>query len=719
MLAAVHQFLLHRGHRRDPAHAFTAAWSLLAASFVFGVWLRFATDSPAVFGLAVRLQYTVALLAATVGIALGHAATGRRASRAHLVILAGTALVALVPWTGEVLVGPGAVMRTDVFGDPFPAPRWGPGMPLFVPYALVTGAWAVHLGRSGPPAEAAQRRPLLVLGALLGPASANDMLLDAGILPGFRLFDMALAVHVLAIVRSLADRSGALRAGLEKAVAAYTLESRSRQTGIEAALASVRGIIDALPDPVIVYSNSRIRFVNRAVGPRLGWAPDRLVGRLVTDLAVPERVSETLSGFLDLERSPAPSAPREQTLVRGDGRRILCEVVGLAFGFEGERAAVAMLRDVTERRAAQAQLRRADRLASVGTLAAGVARDLEAPLAELANHVSAARAGLASMGVDDPGLVDANDCLREAEEGTARIRRIAKGLQTFARPEGSTPCRLSLQAPVDLAITMAENEIRHRARLIRESGPVPDVVGDEAQLAHVVLALLVNAAHAVPEGDSDRHRIRISTRSDGRGRALIEVADSGPGIPEGIRDRVFDPFFTTKRVGIGTGLGLATCHGIVAAMGGEIWIGDAPEGGALVRVLLPAAQPVEADAGPERARVLVVDDDVLVAKAMQRLLPGHHVHVARSGREALGLCERETFDLVVCDVMMPGVSGVEVFERLCARDRAWRDRFVFVTAGAFGAETLEALERTGVPTIAKPLDPTMLETIVRGKLRRA
>jgi PAS domain S-box-containing protein len=461
-----------------------------------------------------------------------------------------------------------------------------------------------------------------------------------------------------------------------------------------------------LPDAVLVYADSHVLFANRAVEERLGWEPARMVGRSVTELLAVERIESGIATFLSFERSVAPGSVREETIVRRDGTRITCDVAGLAFEFEGRRAALAILRDVTDRRRMEAQLRQADRLAAVGSLAAGVAHEINNPLTYLAANVAAVRAQLGSIPAD-PAIEGMRCLLDEAAQGAERIRRIVSDLRTFARPEDSAVRRVRLRAVLDLAIAMTSNEIRHRARLLTDLGPLPRVRGSEARLAQVLVNLLLNAAQAIPAGQADRQRIRVSSRTGPAGEAIVEVADTGAGIPAEIRDRVFDPFFTTKPFGEGTGLGLAASHGIVQSMGGRIEIDEAPEGGALVRVTLPGAPgapdtvPPTVDAAEPRGRVLVVDD----------------VTVAVGGEEALEVCANETFDVVLCDVMMPGLSGVDVLERLRAADPAWAGRFVFVTGGAFSQVTADALERTGVPRVDKPVDPVRLAALVRDRVR--
>jgi signal transduction histidine kinase len=179
---------------------------------------------------------------------------------------------------------------------------------------------------------------------------------------------------------------------------------------------------------------------------------------------------------------------------------------------------------------------------------------------------------------------------REARDGCERIRKIVRGLMTFARADHERRAVIDVVRVIELAVGMAHHEIRHRARLVRAFGPTPSVFADEARLAQVFTNLLVNAAHAIPEGNAEANEVRVVTSTDDEGRAVIEVEDTGTGIPAELLGRIFDPFFTTKPIGAGTGLGLSICHGIVTGLGGHLTAENREGRGAILRVVLPAAR---------------------------------------------------------------------------------------------------------------------------------
>ena len=254
---------------------------------------------------------------------------------------------------------------------------------------------------------------------------------------------------------------------------------------------------------------------------------------------------------------------REVVALRKDGSETFCEVTVVPLrDAEGRHiATIAVHRDIGERRAMQAQLLVASRLASVGTLAAGVAHEINNPLAfvnanvlYLADELERFRSALG------PATDEVLQLVAETRQGVERIGLIVRDLKAFSRVDSEDVSALvDVRKVLAFAEKMAGKEMRQRARVLRDIQPVPTVKANESRLGQVFLNLLLNAAQAIPDGAAAEHQIRIRTRTDGLGRAVVEVSDTGRGIPEELRARVFDPFFTTKPVGEGTGLGLSIC----------------------------------------------------------------------------------------------------------------------------------------------------------------
>jgi CheY-like chemotaxis protein len=261
---------------------------------------------------------------------------------------------------------------------------------------------------------------------------------------------------------------------------------------------------------------------------------------------------------------------------------------------------------------------------------------------------------------------------------------------------------------------------------VKDYGAVPRVRTDETRLVQVFINLLSNAAQCLPEARSDVNEVRVSTRTDERGRAIVEVTDNGPGISSDVQKRMFDPFFTTKAVGVGTGLGLSVAHAVVTSSGGHIECESLPGRGTSFRIVLPPAsvpghstEPPTSAARLSRARVLVIDDEPQVGKVLSRLLSKEHdVVVFESSTEALAyILSGQPFDVAFCDLMMPILSGQQIYRAV--RDNAPErlDKIVFISGGAFAAETRRFLDEVPNQRLEKPFDGHQVRALVRAALR--
>jgi nitrogen-specific signal transduction histidine kinase/CheY-like chemotaxis protein len=397
-------------------------------------------------------------------------------------------------------------------------------------------------------------------------------------------------------------------------------------------------------------------------------------------------------------------------------------VVAATIEFGGRRYVVYSVRDVSDRRHAEA----AARLAGIGTLAAGVAHEINNPLAYVLANLAWLREELGKEQALPPA--ELRKVVEEAHDGAARVRDIVQSLRLFARPD-ETVGPVDVGAAARSAITLARNEIRHRAALVSRLPDVPPVLGNENRLAQVFLNLLTNAAQAIPAGHADRNEIRIEIRPGGDRTVVAEVSDTGGGIPDEARAHLFEPFFTTKAVGAGMGLGLFVCHGIVAGMGGRIEVESRAGAGATFRLVLPAAPEVSGSVEPpaapapapgRRGRILVLDDDERVATALRRILErDHDVDVATDPRAALERVRGgESWDVVFCDLMMPEMSGMDWFEEARRAAPDLGARVVFVTGGAFTDAAREFLERVPNARMEKPFTPDEVRAVVAERLPR-
>jgi len=314
--------------------------------------------------------------------------------------------------------------------------------------------------------------------------------------------------------------------------------------------------------------------------------------------------------------------------------------------------------------------------------------------------------------------------LDDSLDGAERVRSIVSDLGSFSRPIDARVVAVDLQRAAERALSVAANEIRHRARVIREFSHVPAALGTEAKLAQVILNVLINAAHSIEAGAVDRNAITVRTRLDPQGRPTLEIEDTGCGIARENLGRVFDPFFTTKPVGVGTGLGLSIALRIVRELEGEIHLDSVHGRGTRVLITLPAA-PFSAAALPVlesvppfssdrfRARILVIDDEPAILRAFRRVLSAHDVVLAASGPEAMSkFSDGRRFDVIFCDVMMPEMSGVEVYQRISEQYSGQERKLVFMTGGAFAEPAAHFIEAVENPKLKKPFTGSSLRALV-------
>lgn len=500
-----------------------------------------------------------------------------------------------------------------------------------------------------------------------------------------------------------------------------------------------RRFVDGLRDSVAIDEQGVLTYVNPKFLEHLGLLSETsALGRSMTDLLERELFTSELAQLtsaIDSARARAEGAVTELRLAFSRAGERVYEVSIHTQQPPSGTVLVFTLKEVMTAHGVRAALEHTDRLASLGTLAAGVAHEINNPLAYVVSNLGYSieqiiriRGQLASAPLPERlseefahNLTLICEALEEAGEGTDRVARIVQGLKSFSRSEGESRGPVNLEEVLNSAVNMAENEIRYRAQLERAFGETPIVFGNEARLVQVFVNLLVNAAQAVGEGEAQTNEIRIVTLTDPSGNAVVEIRDTGPGIPEAVLGRVFDPFFTTKPVGVGTGLGLAICHGIVSSMGGRITAGNREGGGAVFRVTLPpASEPGAAHGAPRpthaqaaRAAVLVVDDEPAVGVIMTRVLRGYEVTSVTTAKAALALIDSgAAFDVILSDVMMPEMSGMELYSELLARNTRWAERMVFVTGGAFTPAAKAFLDSVANERIDKPFNPAVVRALV-------
>jgi len=490
-----------------------------------------------------------------------------------------------------------------------------------------------------------------------------------------------------------------------------------------------RTLIERTPTLVIVHREGIIRYVNPAIASALGYdSADELVGKPIIDLVHPDDRAAVRARMEHTARKGG-GAPGPARMMRRDGGYIETEGEGVLLDFDGKPSNVVLGRDVTERNEMFARMAVADRLVSVGTLAAGVAHEINNPISWVVSNLAVIADELPALvrGESRLSLAEIETLVADAREGTARVSAIVRDLRALSRSDEETTAPVDVAAVLVSSVKMATNEARHRARLVTSIDPaLPRVRGNASRLGQVFLNLLVNAAQAIAEGRAAENEIRVRAHAR-NGSVVVEVEDTGAGIPPSVLGRIFDPFFTTKPIGVGTGLGLSISHEIVRSLGGTIAVESVPGSGSTFRVTLPAAGGVTATAPDSGdmpvtagARVLMIDDEPGMGRSTRILMARDYdiVPVTRA-RDALARIERgERFDAIVCDLMMPEMGGLEFYEQLSRSAPEQASRVVFLTGGAFTAQAREFLARTQQPHVEKPFSEGTLRAAIE-RIRRA
>ncbi len=378
-----------------------------------------------------------------------------------------------------------------------------------------------------------------------------------------------------------------------------------------------------------------------------------------------------------------------------------------------------------QRRQAPTKAAESDRLSALGTLAAGVAHEINSPLTYVLLKLQSAMRQVGALGqVEHAEAVDhLRSLIDDARAGVQRIQGITGGIRAFARLDDTDGAPLDVREPLESAVRMITPQLARSIRLTTQYGTTPPVRASQARLGQVFINLLSNAAQAVPDVAGARHDIVVTSATTHDGAAVIEISDSGPGIAPHVLGHIFEPFFTTRPAGAGAGLGLSIAHGIVQSLGGRIEVATEVGRGTTVRVVLPPTRPlthreldVTRPSTALRRKALVIDAEAAVRDAVREAIRGdHEVTVVDTGARALELLAAgERYDVVICDLDLPAVDGVALYARLARSLPAPAPRLIFLNAGPFSAEAREFLVAGGHPSLQKPIDLDRLHTLLGG-----
>ncbi len=485
--------------------------------------------------------------------------------------------------------------------------------------------------------------------------------------------------------------------------------------------------LELIWDAAVVVVDERVVFANEVARSMLGSAVD--VGRSL------------------------PQGLGDHQVARFNGRAI--QLRSRELDWQGAEGRLLVLRDPLaqpQSRELQDQLEHSERLAAMGQMAAGVAHEVNNPAAFVMANLTVVQTDyleniqrcmnelhkLAQNGTKEAYeqfkevterygaerlLAEMKVIVSENLEGMSRVCSIVRDLKNFSRIEKEVVERVHPNEVVNAACALVHNQVRFKAKLIKDLGSPSKIAADPGKLTQVVMNLLLNAAQAMPEGSHKDNFIRVRT-SERDGQVVISVSDSGAGIPDAIKARIFEPFFTTKGKNKGTGLGLSLCADIVRQHKGDIKVFSIVGKGSRFEAAFPidtGLVPAEPKLKPSAVsvqlkplRILLIDDEEMLLRAYRRVLSTkHEVFTVNGGAEAIEhLRTRQAYDVVICDLMMPQVDGIKVYDAIRELAPHLLDRLLFCSGGAFTDRMKGFADSVSTPVLEKPVKPDALRSAI-------
>lgn len=611
-----------------------------------------------------------------------------------------------------------------------------------------------------------QFKPNLVISGLNLPDSPCDDTID-------EIQHISTTYPVIALTELSDDEIGerAIRRGAQDYLIKAEINAPSLRKSIKFAIerykifralnqsrTNYRTLIDSVPDLMyIICPEGKIADCNQSAIEFTGYTRNELIGKQVEDI-YDEGSREMAVTFFQEWKKSGILRNKELKIRTKKGQAIDVELnVNTVRDESGAiTSSVSVQRVITERKKVEAmrnKLAHADRLLVIGQLAAGVAHEINNPAAYIMANISSMQATISEikdicsrvkdcLEFDDldtlrdklrevlsasniyPILAESEEILKETFDGVDRIRSIVKDLRIFSRLEEDKLEFTSINEVIDIACNMTYNEIKHKARLEKNLSKLPLIKADKGKLVQVIINMMLNSAQAIVQGDMDNNKIRIISESKDD-KITVRIEDTGKGIPPEARDHIFEPFFTTKPKEKGTGLGLALCADIINKHKGEIRLLDTSSEGTRFEIKIPF-DPKDAVKGPltqqdyaklrsgNKKRLLLIDDEALLLKAYKRnLQDDYQISTCERAEEALELLKKDQdFHLILCDIIMPGMSGIDLFNEIREKMPELSKKFVFCSGSGFGFSSKEIKDTYDNIFLQKPISMAKLKETI-------
>ncbi len=477
-----------------------------------------------------------------------------------------------------------------------------------------------------------------------------------------------------------------------------------------------KNLMDNFPDGVLIHRDGIILYTNPKMREYLKYERSfEMLGHSIYDLIVPPEHVELIkerSQKLDSGTVTVNPLIEFELLTKIPGERFSCEGTSVPMTIDGDKCIAVTFRDLSDRKKLQMHKMATDRMLALGNLAAGVGHEINNPLCYVMMNME-----LVKENLTNGKMKECEKQLDVIQKGLVRIKTVVSDLKTVSRGSADEVItKVDVNGVIDSILGIVKNEIQHRAVLKCSLASVETILIDETRLAQVLLNVIINAAHSIDAGAVDQNLIEVKTFMNSLGQVVIEISDTGSGMSLEVQKKIFEPFFTTKAVGKGTGLGLSICQNIVNRFHGIIEFKSEIGQGTVFQVIFPAADAAvvpnrfekdEMTAGiANKGQVLIIDDDAELLEVLQEIVSIKHECVGFTNAQTAieVLKENNAFDVIVCDLMMPKMSGIQFYAALKQFAPHYLSRVIFLTGGSFTEDTDRFLAMPEITFFEKPID---------------